>query len=449
VKPENSASPIQQSLIPRRLIIFTRYPRPGGTKTRLNPGLGPEGAAALHRRMVEHTLGWARHLESRGGTSLEVCYDGAEEMLFQNWLGSDLFFRPQGSGDLGARMARAFDRAFGCGRERVILVGTDVPDLGENLVQEAFEALRDHDLVLGPAADGGYYLVGLRRPMPEIFSNIPWGTGEVLEKTLQAARYLGVRFFLTRTLQDVDRPEDLPAWERAAAGKTSSPASISVIIPTLNEEKNIIPCLESTGNDFNVERIVVDGGSRDRTQAIALSWGAKVVRAPTGRARQMNAGAKSAGGDLLLFLHADTRLPAAFADTVRYALTIPGVVAGAFEFRLDATSPGLRLIERIANWRSRLLQLPYGDQGIFLRSSLFREGGGFRDIPIMEDFEFIQRLKKYGRILTVPAPAVTSARRWEKLGTWKATWVNEVALIAYYLGVSPERILRITRGHQG
>jgi glycosyltransferase involved in cell wall biosynthesis len=93
----------------------------------------------------------------------------------------------------------------------------------------------------------------------------------------------------------------------------------------------------------------VDGGSRDRTPAVALSWGAKALRAPTGRARQMNAGAESAAGDLLLFLHADTQLPGDFADTVRYALTIPGVVAGAFEFRLSAPSPGLRFIERITN----------------------------------------------------------------------------------------------------
>jgi rSAM/selenodomain-associated transferase 2/rSAM/selenodomain-associated transferase 1 len=447
VKPENSTSLIRQSALPHRLIILTRYPRPGETKTRLIPALGPEGAAALHRRMAEHTLGWARRLESRR-VSLEVCYDGAGEILFKTWLGSDLFFRPQGSGDLGARMARAFDRAFGCGMERVILVGTDVPGLDEELVQEALEALRDHDLVLGPAADGGYYLVGLRRPMSEIFGNIPWGTGEVFEKTLQSAGHLGLRFYLTRPLQDVDRPEDLPAWEKAAARKNPSPASLSVIIPTLNEEKNILRCLESTGNDSNVERIVVDGGSRDRTRAIALSRGAKVLRAPAGRARQMNAGAKSAGGDFLLFLHADTRLPSAFADTVRYALTVPGVAAGAFEFRLDATSPGLRFIERMANWRSRRLQLPYGDQGIFIRSSLFRKVDGFRDLPIMEDFEFIRRLKKYGRISTVPAPAITSARRWEKLGTWKATWVNELAVIAYYLKVPPERILRITRRHQ-
>ncbi len=152
---------------------------------------------------------------------------------------------------------------------------------------------------------------------------------------------------------------------------------ISIIIPTLNEEENIAACLASTQNASNAERIVVDGGSRDRTVEIALACGARVLTSPAGRARQMNAGAEAASGDLFIFLHADTRLPEEFEGCVREILARPGIAAGAFEFRLDMSSPGLQIIERVANWRSRRLQMPYGDQAIFIRSALFREIGRF------------------------------------------------------------------------
>ncbi len=424
------------------LIIFTRYPEPGKSKTRLIPALGSDGAADLHRRMVEYTLYRTKKLMTSSNVSLEIRFEGRNEDWIKNWLGPDLRCCPQGDGDIGRRMGRAFDEAFKAGMERVIIVGTDIPGFTEDLARRALALLRDFDVVFGPARDGGYYLVGLRRPIHQLFEAIPWGTDQVLQHTLHIAGKLQLRASLLDLLEDVDRPEDLPVWERFVKEKFPL---LSIIIPALNEEENIAACLASTRNGPNVERIVVDGGSRDQTSEIARSCGAKVLRGPTGRARQMNSGAKSATGDLLLFLHADTRLPAGFADTVRYTLTLPGIVAGAFEFHLDATSPGLQFIERAANWRSRLLQLPYGDQAIFVRSALFRELGGYQDLPIMEDFEFIRRLKKKGRIFTAPYAAITSARRWEKLGTWKATLMNYGIVIAYYLGISPARIHRYAR----
>jgi rSAM/selenodomain-associated transferase 2 len=168
-----------------------------------------------------------------------------------------------------------------------------------------------------------------------------------------------------------------------------------------------------------------------------------------GRAKQLNAGAEAASGDLFLFLHADTRLPEKFDASVREVLARPGIAAGAFAFRLDVSSRSLQIIERVANWRSRRLQMPYGDQAIFVRSALFQEIGGFTDIPIMEDFEFVQRLKRKGRILTLPQPAITSARRWTALGIWGTTLINELVVIAYFLGISPSRIRRFARRPPG
>ena len=217
---------------------------------------------------------------------------------------------------------------------------------------------------------------------------------------------------------------------------------ISIIIPTLNEAEHLSLALESTVRAINVERLVVDGGSTDGTLKLARERGARVLEPGLGRARQMNAGARIAGGQILLFLHADTRLPEGFDERVRDVMTQPGVTAGAFKLRIDGASRSLRIIERAANWRSRRLQLPYGDQAIFVEKNLFHQIGGFPEIPIMEDFELICRLRKRGRIVIAPDPITTSARRWKQLGTWQTTLLNQAIILAYYLGVAPSRIAR-------
>ncbi len=430
-----------------RLILFTRYPEPGRTKTRLIPALGPEGAADLHRRMTEQALKMARDLKNSFWMTIEIRYEGGDEAKMKDWLGADLLYQPQGGGDLGSRMARAFREAFEAGMDRVILVGTDCPGITGGLVRNAFTALQQHELVLGPAKDGGYYLIGLPHSVDQLFYEIPWGSSEVLSKTLDTAGALNLRVFLLPVLADVDRPDDLSVWEKfiVETPKPEALPRVSIIIPTLNEEERIAACLASTQKSSNVERIVVDGGSHDRTVELARFLGARVLSSLKGRARQMNAGAEAAKGELLIFLHADTCLPEGFDGYVRQVLARPEVAAGAFEFRLDVSSPSLRLIERVANWRARKLQMPYGDQAIFIRADLFHALGGFPDMPIMEDFELIRRLKKKGRIEIASLAAITSARRWQTQGTWRTTFLHWVIVGAYYLGVSPSRIHRFAR----
>ena len=424
------------------MIVFIRYPEPGKSKTRLIPALGPRQAADLHRKMTEYTLSWARRWEERFSGSLQVQFTGSGEEPFLEWLGSDLSYRPQSEGDLGERMHEAFRRAFQERMEKAVIVGTDCPGLNEDLCRKAFEELDRNEVVLGPAKDGGYYLIGLRRPIKDLFREIPWGTGEVLAKTRGIAQNLGIRVFLLEPLEDVDRPEDVPVWEKFSSTPSLPSPFISIIIPALNEEENIEACLASCENSPHAEKIVVDGGSLDRTAAIARSLGARVIFSPRGRGRQMNLGAREAAGDFLLFLHADTRLPEGFADCIGEVLLRPGIVAGAFLFSLDARSPGLSLIEKIANWRSRRLQLPYGDQAIFLKKGTFEEMGGYPEMPILEDYELIRRLKKQGRVFTAPLPALTSARRWREVGLWKTTLLNQMIVLAYHLGISPHTLAR-------
>lgn len=213
---------------------------------------------------------------------------------------------------------------------------------------------------------------------------------------------------------------------------------ISVIIPTLNEATTLAACLPAASND--VEVIVADGGSQDGTTEVAAAKGCKVCVSAPGRARQMNAGAAIASGDIFVFLHADTRLPEDFPVHVRDILSGPDFIAGAFRLQVDSPMREIRVIERLANWRAVRLQMPYGDQAIFLRAEDFQAVGGFPDLPIMEDVELIRRLRKRGRIRIVPVPVVTSARRWEEMGLWKTTFINQACFAAYYLGVPPSRI---------
>ncbi|BCL37953.1 TIGR04283 family arsenosugar biosynthesis glycosyltransferase [Nostoc sp. MS1] len=215
---------------------------------------------------------------------------------------------------------------------------------------------------------------------------------------------------------------------------------ISIIIPTINEAGNIKQTIATTQPSANIEVIVVDGGSQDDTVAIAMSLGVKVISSSPGRAMQMNAGAALASGDMLLFLHADTLLPVGFDEMIIAALQQPGVVAGAFALRINADLASLRLVEKGVYWRSRFLQMPYGDQAIFMTKAVFQQVGGFPELPIMEDFEIIRRLKRLGRITILSVPVVTSARRWLQKGVFKTTLINQIVIIAYLLGIKPAQL---------
>jgi rSAM/selenodomain-associated transferase 2/rSAM/selenodomain-associated transferase 1 len=430
------------------LIIFTRYPEPGRAKTRLIPSLGPNGAAELQRRMADHLLAEVKKLLRYRPVSVEVRYEGGNEGLMREWLGGDIPLRRQGGGSLGQRMDNAFREAFQAGANRVVLVGTDIPNITDRTLLKAFVNLSFADAVLGPARDGGYYLIGLNRASPHVFADVPWGTEGVLERTRQIAHGLGLSTVLLETLDDVDRPDDLSLWEEAwkRTPEVHPLERISIIIPTLNEASNLAKTLASTSNAADVEVIVVDGGSTDKTIEVARSWGIEVLLSTPGRARQMNTGAARASGDILLFLHADTRLPIEFDGHLRRILARSGVAAGAFRLRVDSNLPGLRILEKLIDVRSRCLQFPYGDQGIFLRAELFWGMGGFPDMPIMEDFELVRRLRRRGRIVIAPVPILTSARRWEKLGMVRTTVINYAIPLAYYLGTSPSRLARWYHG---
>ncbi|NOQ41715.1 MAG: DUF2064 domain-containing protein [Desulfuromusa sp.] len=195
-----------------KLLIFSKYPLAGKAKTRLIPALGAEVAAQLHRRLAESAIEMARswkQISQKKVNRITVHFTGAGEKDFCSWLGSDLDYLEQPAGNLGQRMCAAFESAFAGGIEHVIGVGTDVPTLTAAILQQADKNLEDYDLVLGPAADGGYYLIGMNSLHPELFANIDWGTEHVYRQTQEIAVNLGLSVATLPILSDIDRPDDL------------------------------------------------------------------------------------------------------------------------------------------------------------------------------------------------------------------------------------------------
>lgn len=219
-------------------------------------------------------------------------------------------------------------------------------------------------------------------------------------------------------------------------------STISVIIPTLNEAENLEATLSGLIDLPGVEVIVVDCGSSDGTVDIAKSFGVQIISGRSGRANQMNVGAQAANGEILLFLHADTILPLGFEQLIRQAMTDKNAIAGAFHLSIKARGIGVRFIEKMANYRAKYLQMPYGDQALFVSSKVFEEMGGFPDIPLMEDFAFVRKLRKKGCLKILPPAVVTSGRRWKKLGVFRTTCTNQIIILGYLLGLSPKRLYR-------
>ncbi len=421
------------------LLVFARHPFPGQVKTRLIPALGEEGAAELYRNMAVRTVTACRRVRLMRGTTLRVCFAGDSVDAMAHWLGRDIAFEPQTSGDLGVRMKTAFAKAFHEGAGAVLLVGTDCPDLDASVLNEGFEALHHHDLVLGPASDGGYYLIGMKQSHASLFDGIAWSTNTVLESTLERASLERLDVVCLDVLHDVDTADDLIHWLRR---QDKAPPRVSVIIPALNEASRLPDTLVTASRESGAELIVACGQSTDETATLAETYGARVVRSPNGRGIQMNAGAELALSSRLLFLHADCRLPSGYVERVVKALDDEDVALGAFPLKIDRRSFSLAIIAWFANFRARFLGLPYGDQALFMKAERFHHVGGFTDWPIMEDVDLVHRLRRAGRVAIQPDAVVASARRWTATGPWRLSLLHLTLLAGYYLGMSADRLAR-------
>ena len=218
--------------------------------------------------------------------------------------------------------------------------------------------------------------------------------------------------------------------------------TITVIIPTLNEEQTIELTLSRLHNPAFSEILVVDGGSQDQTLARVATAAprARILSGTRGRARQMNSGAAASKAEVLLFLHADTLLPSTAAGDVRATLQDPRTIGGRFDVKFDRDSGWYWLIGRMMNWRSRVTGIVTGDQALFVRRPVFEAIGGFPDIPIMEDIAFSKRLKRVGRIAALKSCVITSSRRWARRGTIRTIVLMWGLRFLFFLGVAPARL---------
>jgi rSAM/selenodomain-associated transferase 2 len=222
--------------------------------------------------------------------------------------------------------------------------------------------------------------------------------------------------------------------------------TISIVIPVLNEQiliNEAIECIRGLPLGKALEIIVVDGGNQAETVSAIRDEDVERLSSKRGRGAQMNRGAAVAHGEVLLFMHADTRLPSDGLRSIASSMDDARFSAGAFDLEIAGKGMAYRIIEKVASFRSRLTGIPYGDQAIFVRRDYFLGLGGYKELPIMEDVDLMRRIKRDGgKVCFVSGKARTSARRWEKEGVIRCTFRNWTIMLLYLLGVTPQRLVR-------
>jgi rSAM/selenodomain-associated transferase 2/rSAM/selenodomain-associated transferase 1 len=421
------------------VLIMARAPRPGTVKTRLQPLLGPGGCARLQAALIRHTVALAQQVAT---TYVAVDSPGQVDGLVP----AGVTVLPQVGDNLGTRMHAAIAQVGG----PVVVIGTDAPTLTADHLRDAAKRLAaGDDVVFGPALDGGYYLVAVRRPRAEPFAIDPalWGGPDVLPASTAAAEAAGLRAGTLAPLRDLDTPEDARALlaDGALPGEIAqllSKISVSIVVPVLNEADRIEAALHRLRADFpDCELVVVDGGSTDGTAELAEPL-VRVIHTGPGRARQMNEGARHTSGTVLWFVHADSVIDPTALTQLRAALRDPATVGGGLTLRFDRRSAGLHFLAHTSNMRARRLHQIFGDQALFVRRSVFDTLGGFPPLPLMEDLELSRRLHRAGRLALLPATSTASARRFDRHGTWRMVAFMQYLKLLYFAGVSPESIHR-------
>ncbi len=431
------------------VLVMARAPVPGQAKTRLEPLFTPRECAELQATLIDRTAAWALQVAPE---ATHLAYDPHTAGRAMAELVPDtISLLPQSGGDLGERLRQATADVFASHAGPLLVVGVDTRLTPAHAEAALAELDAGADVVFGPAVDGGYYLVALARPASELFAIDPaaWGGEEVLERSLAAASAAGMSAVTIAVERDLDTPEDAAELvgdpeigERIAAALRRRPL-VTIVVPALDEAAalpSLLDDLAALAGRFEV--IVADGGSSDGTPALAASHplGPRVVAAPRGRAAQMNAGAAEARGDLIVFLHADTRLP----ETAYGSLATTSADGGNFAIRFDGED---RFSRTLGAWYGvqRRLHVYYGDSAIWLRRPVFDALGGFAPLPIMEDYDLARRLERGYRTACLPGPVVTSARRWRALGVPRTVFTWVAIRWLFIAGVSPARLARLYR----
>lgn len=452
-----------------RVVVLCKPPRHGTCKERLAQALGPGAAARLARAFLVDT--WATvsaFVSGQPELDLVLAQSGPpEEYPLLNPLPATV---RQTGGDLGRRMATLVAGAL-AQRGKVLLLGTDSPALPETHLAAAVAALDGADLVLGPHSDGGFWCLGVRGGPPALWGNtwlddLDWETDATLAQVEARARRIGLTVARAPDWFDVDRSGDLPRLRSVVAAEPDrAPETLaalarhdaaagrepfSIVVAALNENIGLDACLAALRQQQGpLEIIVADGGSADRSAGRAAATpGVTVVVSGPGRGRQFAAGAGMATGDAIMFLHADTRLPPDGTRLARGALQRPDCEAGAF---VTHTVPDPRLpnragpLLRLADIRSRITRHPYGDQALFTTRAAYEAVGGFRPLPIMEDYDLTLRLAARAPLARMRPPVRVSGRRIQARPL-RAMFMLRLIPPLYRLGFDPALLARLYKG---
>ncbi|MBS4979809.1 MAG: TIGR04283 family arsenosugar biosynthesis glycosyltransferase [Lachnospiraceae bacterium] len=438
------------------VILFTRVPEAGKTKTRMMPYLTPGQCEKLHTCFLKDIR---RQCESCKADIFVCCTPGekAQRRKLETVLGKDKIYFPQEGEGLGERMYNAMRKVLERGYEKCILLGTDVPELRTGCLEKGFRKLEEKEIVFGRTEDGGYYLIGMRKAYKEPFGLSGYGHGTVFDDTRKILDAAGITVGYTETLCDMDTPKDLREYrqrmrerrmlQESETGKyLARIVKISIIIPVYNEAKTIL-AMQDQLDDLRgkCEILFVDGGSTDGTTEL-IKEHYRVLTEGKGRAAQMNAGAKAASGDILFFLHCDSELPARPLEEIKRVMKKHR--AGCFGIAFHSRNFFMWTCRVISNHRVKDRKVMFGDQGIFLDRNLFFEAGMFPDIPIMEDYQLSLTLKEMGVKLGMTKQRIyTSDRRFPKgtISKLKVMWKMNRLRKMYRDGVDIKRISAMYR----
>ncbi len=428
--------------VSKALIVFLRFPERGKVKTRLAEAVGAEESCRIYQRLCRRTLGIVADFKRLNRDLHVFLYFtplGRLPQMQQTFPGPWRYV-PQEGTHLGDRMEKAFGSVRDKGYRQTVLIGTDILDIERQDLEEAFAALERDNAVLGPSADGGYYLIGLTRPCHAVFDCDIWGTGDVYSRSSRILLESGFELQTTRERQDVDRPEDLRFLHANAFFK-----KLSVIIPTLGSPEQLSPLLVRLKSLLwpGDEIVVVKGSDRVTEGARQVAPDVVYASSARGRGLQLNCGVGFSSGEVLLFLHDDCYPPPAFPYSVRTILRTPGKSLGCFHLGFAPTTPLLTLIAKWANLRTRLLRMPYGDQGMFCTRDMFENVGGFQKRYLMEDVDFAERCMKRGTLLMLPDAVLTSPGRYLKKGILRASLQNHRIMLLYRFGTEDEKLYSI------
>ena len=438
------------------LAVYVKNPNRSGVKSRLAKGL----SAHYAKQFYKHALACLQEdlqLIARMGITVFICPADVLDLKWAQQYWQTPFVLAQIQNDnLGDRMQHTIAHLRKCGFNQVCIIGSDAPTLPISHILSCQQQLESHDVVLGPALDGGIYLLGANLKLADL-TTIPWSSHQVFDDLKALLKQQALRIGIGPSWYDVDTIADFKRLKNDLEPTTRARKKlyhwleqlprVSIVIPVLNEGKQIKSLISQLQQLHPIaEIIIVDGGSEDNTWDACDIEGVKRLQIKkANRAVQMNHGAQLASGNILLFLHADCHLSQAAFTAMIDLFSDDKINGGCFRYHLAGSDQNwhYRWINFGVRARVKLFKLAYGDQGYFVRKNIFNDIGAFKVLPLLEDVEWFSRLKKTKNVVILKEKLITSARRIQQRGWIRSSIINNLIVMLYFCGVQPALLARI------